>query len=310
MTKSVLITTGNGMFGRALINELAGDSDIDVRGMIREGRTLKSEAPNLSAVVADMDDPGSLKAAVAGASHVFLVSPMDERITERECSVIDAAVATGTNPHVLKLYGAVEHRSDHLDTMHQRSIEHLKASGLPWTLVSPNSVMETSFLWLAQTIAMNAIFGTSGRGKVGFVAVGDVARVAGDVIRRDLAVGENLRLTGPAALDLYEVADAFTAQLGRQINYYDMTDDDLAEMMLNWGAFPDRATVEINVLCHFRAWGRGDAALVTDTFREVVGTEPTSVAEWISRNAAAFSRPQTGADRQAAAGLARQFGRE
>lgn len=280
--RTVLVTTGNGMFGGALVNELAGDPTVAVRAMVRHAARDKSAAENVSYVIGDLDDPASLERAVAGATHIFLVSPMDEHVAVREQNMVDAAVAAGVRPHIIKIHGAVKHRGDRLDTLHQQSIAHLQASGLPWTLVSPSSVMETSFNWLAETIKFDSIFGMSGHGRIGFVALADVARVAAAVIRGAGAAGENLLLTGPAAVDMYEVAEAFSAALGRTIEYRDMPEEEFAEMMLGWGAFPDRDAAEVGILCHLRAWGRGDADLVTDTYRRVTGREPMSVAEWIN----------------------------
>lgn len=289
LERTVLVTTGNGMFGGALVNELAGDSTVAVRAMVRHAARDKSAAENVSYVIGDLDDPASLERAVAGATHIFLVSPMDEHVAVREQNVVDAAVAAGARPHIIKIHGAVKHRGDRLDTLHQQSIAHLQASGLPWTLVSPSSVMETSFNRLVETIKFDSIFGMSGHGRIGFVALADVARVAAAVIRGGGAAGENLLLTGPAAVDMYEVAAAFSAALGRTIEYRDMSEDDFAEMLLGAGVVPDRDAAEIEFLCHLRAWGRGDANLVTDTYRRVTGREPTSVAEWINEHVDQFS---------------------
>lgn len=292
MNKLVLVTTGNGMFGGALVKELAGAPDVRVRAMVRREPKAPQAAPNVEYVTGDMDEPASLARAVAGATHVFLVSPMDAHVARREMNVIDAAAASEARPHVLKLHGAVEHRGDRLSSLHGQSIARLKASGLPWTLVSPNSVMETSFNWLAETLQDDAIYGTSGHGRVGFVALADVARVAAAVIRGQRAEGENLLVTGPAALDMYQVAAAFSAALGRAIHYRDLPEEQLAAMFLEWGAFPDRDALDVGVLCHFRAWGRGDADLVTDTYRRVTGREPQTVAEWLREHLATFARGQ------------------
>lgn len=307
MRKIVLVTTGNGMFGGTPVRELAGDPEISVRAMVRREPDHPVPGPNISYVIGDLDDPASLSAAVDGVTHVFLISPMDEHVATREINVIDAVVASGAKPHVLKLHGAVKHRGDHLVSLHEQSITRLKESGLPWTLVSPNSVMETSFNWLAETIQFDTIFGTSGRGRVGFVAAVDVGRVTAEVIRQGRFVNDDLLVTGPEVLDMYQVADLFSRALGREIHYRNLSEDDFATVMLNWGAFPDRDALEVGILCHFRAWGRSDADLVTDTCQQITGRDPMGVSEWIQIHLSRFNTPQTETDRQAAADLATQF---
>lgn len=283
-----MITTGNGMFGGALVTALAGSDAVEVNAMVRQLDSFTSTAGNITAVKGDMDDPASLTDAVAGATDVFLVSPMDEHIATREINVIDAVVASGTNARILKLHGAVEHRGDHLSSLHQQSIDHLKASGLPWTLICPNSVMETSFLGLASSIQFGMIAGTSDHGKVGFVALDDVAAATARVVTDGSWTGESVMLTGPVAVDMYDVAADFSEVLGKEIAFQNMTDDEFAKMVIEFGVFPDRETCEMQVLCHYRAWARGDASLVSDDFERVTGRKATSVKQWIEKHKAHF----------------------
>lgn len=282
--KTLLVTTGNGMFGRSLITSLAGNPQVQVRAMVQDLSTFDFQADNVQAIQGDMDDPASLKAAVDGVTDIFLVSPMDDHIASREINVIDAAKETGSDIRILKLHGAVEHRGDHLSSMHQKSIDHLKASGLAWTLICPNSVMETSFMRLNGPIGMGYIFGTSGHGKVGFVALKDVGAATASVVEKGDWVGKSVMLTGPTAVDMYQVAKDFSDVLGRTIEYQEMSDDDFANLLIQAGVFPDRDSCEMQVLCHYRAWARGDAALVSDDYVKATGREQTTVKAWIEEH--------------------------
>lgn len=288
--KKLMITTGNGMFGGALVSALAGRDDVEVNAMVRNLDAFTTPAGNITAIKGDMDDPATLAAAVDGVTDVFLVSPMDERIATREINVIDAVVASGTNARILKLHGAVEHAGDHLSSLHMKSIDHLNASGLPWTLICPNSVMETCFFGLSKSLQFGVIAGTSGHGKVGFVALADVAEATADVVADGGWVGESVMLTGPEAIDMYQVAADFSAVLGKEIPFQDMSEDDFANMVIEFGAFPDRETLEMQVLCHYRAWARGGADLVSDDFERVTGHKATSVRQWIAMNKAHFEQ--------------------
>ena len=286
--KKLLITTGNGMFGRGLVNALAGSGDVEVRAMVRNLDAFDVDAANVSAVHGDMDDPATLAGPVDGVTDVFLCSPMDEHIATREIAVIDAVKATGADVRILKLHGAVNHRGDPLSQLHKQSIEHLKESGLRWTLICPNSVMETSLLPLSASIQFGGIAGTSGDGKVGFVALEDVAEATAGVVAGGGFVGEAVTLTGPGAIDMAQAAQAATEVHGKPIADADMTEDDFAKMVIEFGAFPDREACEIGVLCHYRAWRRGDADVVADGFTQVTGRAPRSVKTWIAENKAHF----------------------
>jgi len=308
MDRTLLVTTGNGMFGRALIEELRGDERVVVRAMVRDRGKFDLQAPNLEVLVADMDRPETLTPALEGVTHVFLSTPMDEHIAVREGNVIAAAAAAAGRPHMLKLFGAVKHEADELTAQHTRALDTLKASGLPWTLLSPNSVMETSLTAYAEQFKWNCMFGMSGHGKVGLVAAADVAAATAAVVRGDGHEGRNYELTGPQALDLYEVAAVFSNVLGREITYYDMPEAEFAKQCLDnmKGATPE--WLEINVLCHLRAWRDGKADLVTDTVERLTGRPPTSLKEWATACKAQFDLPRHMSDKAMAKMIAMRFG--
>ncbi len=307
MDRRLLVTTGNGMFGRALVEELLGDDEVAVRAMVRDRGKFTLQAPNLEVVVGDMDKSETLAPALEGVTHVFLSSPIDERITARECAVIDASLA-GDGPHVLKLHGAVRH-DDELASLHGAVLDHLTSCGLPWTLISPNSVMETSLLSYAETLKWDCIMGMSGHGKVGLVALADVATATAAVVRSEGFEGRDCRLTGPAALDLYEVAAAFSDAFGRPIHYYDLPEDDFAALLLEHDATVTREQLEISVLCHLRAWRQGRAELVTDTVAELTGRPAATVRDWAAAHREQLDLPRHLSDKAMAKMVAMRYGR-
>ncbi|MEZ5115855.1 MAG: NmrA family NAD(P)-binding protein [Candidatus Nanopelagicales bacterium] len=303
--ETVLVTTGNGMFGRALTARLAGRDDVEVVAMVRDASRFTAPASNVRSVTADMDRPDTLAAALHGVTRVFHATPMDEHITERGVAVIDAAVAEDARSRAaggpgirqfVYLSGAVDHAGDHLSTMHQRAIDHLAASGLAYEFSSPNSVLETSLLPYAQAIAAGELMGMSGDGRIGFVAVDDVARATAAILTGEPDTGHNHLLTGPAAVTMAEVAAAMSEALGRPVAYDDMTEDDFAAMLLSYGVAPDRQSLETTVLCHLRAWREGRAEVVTDEVERLTGTPAMTVREWAAAHRDAFSGPVAGAD--------------
>ena len=97
----------------------------------------------------------------------------------------------------------MRHHGDALDKLHRASIDAIRASGLEWALVSPNSVMETSLLSQAHAIqGFNAMFACAGGGGVGLAAADDVVRAAAVVPTERDEDGANYELTGPEALSL------------------------------------------------------------------------------------------------------------
>jgi len=282
----ILITTANGMFGGAVIRALEG-SGVTVRALVRNPDKFKINRPDVEVFKGDLDDPASVESALAGVDKVFLSTPMDSKIAERECRVIEKAVAGGVK-HIVKIYGAVEHDDDPLITQHKKAIGTLENSGLAWSLVSPNSVMETSILTHAPFIVeAGALFGMSGHGKVGFVALKDVARIGAHVFTTEGHNGKNYEVTGPAAVDLYDVAAAISKAIGKEIPYEDMPEEEFASMVQEATGMSAEA-LETSIICHLRCWKHGKAEKVTETFFELIGSQPTSVAEWAEEHSGAF----------------------
>lgn len=283
----ILIIGATGMFGSRVLKETAARG-APVRALAHSdagAERLRGSA--LEVVAGDLDDPQTLDSAFAGIDTVFVVSPMDDRIAVRETNAVRAAQRAGVR-RVVKLYGAVRHHGDSLDAQHLQSIAALSESGLDWALVSPNSVMETSLLGQAEAVRQaDALFGSAGDGKVGLVAADDVARAAAVVLTDRDEPGANYELTGPESLTMAEMAAALGETLGRPITYQDMPADQFRALLVEQGGIPEDQ-VDIQVMHHFAAWKRGDADLVTDTYRELTGLAPASLGDWLRGHREAF----------------------
>lgn len=306
MTKRVLITTGNGMFGKAVAEQLLGRQDLAVRAMVRDRSAFTLRADNLEVVVGDLDDPATLVEPMRDVTHVFLTTPMDERLEARESAVVAAAVAAA-QPHIVAVYGAVHHDDDVLQRQHAGALEQLQNSGLPWTLVSPNSVMETSLKPFAEQLPMGVVLGMSGHGLVGLVSVADCARASAAVLSGTGHEGRNYELTGPEAVDMPYVVAIFARQLDRAIDYFDLPEGEFAKVLLDHGGYASREELEIQVVCHLRAWREGRAETVTDTVRQLTGRPAASVGEWVRDHLADFDARPTMSDRMAGLWLRTQY---
>ena len=153
--------------------------------------------------------------------------------------------------------------------------------------------METSFDGYAQQLGFGVIFGMSGRGRIGFVALDDVTRVLVEVVTGAGHEGREYVCTGPAAVDMPETVAALSAAIGREIDYVDLPEDEFADMLLEHAGFADRDELEVQVLCHLRAWKEGRAVLVTDTVEQVTGRAPVTVQDWFTANADRFRVKQS-----------------
>ena len=279
---TVLITGATGMFGGLITSRLQGDG-VDVLAVTRSPeRAASLTTGSVTGVVADMDDVGTLQEAISRADRIFLLSPMHPDLSARECAVIEMARSAGVS-QIVKLYGAVEHEGDPLDTQHHMAIDALKQSGLSWCLVSPQTVMDSHLLAQAESIREeHRMYACAGDGRMGIVSADNCAEVASHVLQSpvDDYQGLNLQITGPEAVTFSEMASQLTEALGVTIEYIDMSEDEFGKLAVEAG-FPAE-DLELQILCHFRQIRNGKAMLVTDTFEKLIGRPPASVKQWAS----------------------------
>jgi uncharacterized protein YbjT (DUF2867 family) len=283
----ILVVGATGMFGGQVAHELLRQGR-PVRALVRDeakGQALREAGAELA--VADLDRPETLAGAVRGVETVFLVSPMDGRIADREIAVTEAASVANVQ-RVVKLHGAVRHDGDALDRLHQASIARLRESGLSWVLVSPNSVIETTLYSQRQALQQaGAMLGSARDSRVALVAAADVGRAAAAVITRDrVSTGEDFVITGPEAVTMNEVATMMSDVLDRRVVYQDLSDEEFTAILSESGLSAEQ--IEIGIIAHFRAWRTGGADIVTDTYRKLIGHAPMSVRQWLEQHRSAF----------------------
>ena len=302
----ILITGATGMFGSRVLRETMA-RQAEVRALVHSpGNAGQVRAGGADVVAGDLDEPESLAAVFAGVDTAFIVSPMDERLAIREANALQAAQQAGVR-RIVKLYGAVRHHADPLDVrhagdpldaLHLASIEAIRESGLSWALISPSSVMDTSMLNQPFIRSRGCLVGCAGDGRVGLVAADDVARAAAIVLTERDEHAANYELTGPQTLSMAEMAAVLSQVLGRTITYQDMPETEFRKLAVELGVPEDQ--VDVQLMVHFAAWKRGDAALVTGTYRELTGKTPTSLKEWVAAHQDAFA--PAGGDGVAAGG--------
>ena len=237
-------------------------------------------------MVADLARPESLGGALKGAERAFLVSPMQPDLNVLEKNFIDHCKSAGVR-HIVKLFGCVDHGDDPLVSLHLDAIDHLKKSGMEWTLVSPNTVMDSNFFPHASSIKEESRFyASAGDGRCGFVSCLDCAAVAAHVLTTDGHHGKDYQVPGPEAASLADAAEALSEVLGKPVQYVDLPEEQMLEILCSTGMTAEEA--EMQVLCHYRLFKEGKATLVTDVVSDLLGRPATSLKEFFEMHRDAF----------------------
>jgi NAD(P)H dehydrogenase (quinone) len=291
----ILVTGATGRVGYHLMEALA-DAHADVTAMVRVEARAADLPGTPQHVVATLDDPPPAE-VLRGFDRIFLLSPAIEEQAELETVFIDALLAAGHGPHVVKIAAdGFEDPGCEVRFMlsHRQVAAHLEAVGLPVTYLASALYME-DLLATADTIRDEAAIRVpAGHGRVGFVAASDVAAVAARVLTSPGHEGATYVVTGPQALRFKDVAARISAVFAREVGYTDQSVHRARELMLASGLSPWKADGNLELFDWIR---QGGANTVTATVRELTGADPQPVDDWLDESRASFLAPVPGLPR-------------
>ncbi|GAB3447228.1 NmrA family NAD(P)-binding protein [Actinophytocola sediminis] len=277
----ILVFGATGSIGRHLVHQLR-----DVTAFVRD--RARGEALGCPYVVGDLDDPDSVAAALTGVDRVFLnaggAQPADgeQPMIRQQRAVIDAAVAAGVG-HVVKL--SVWHAREGgrlAEGAHWVIEEHLRASGLGWSIVQPNGFMQNFRTGAAVFTEHGDILGAYGDTRVSYVDCVDIAASAAALLTGDPRHSETFVLTGPEALTHTEIAARLSAVAGRRIHYVDLPAGAFATRLAALGLPADFAD---DVATLFAQASDGRLAATTTAVADLTGRPARTFDEFLRDNA-------------------------
>jgi uncharacterized protein YbjT (DUF2867 family) len=228
---SILVTGSTGTIGRQIIDQLQGKG-VEVRALTRS--PAKAQFPaGVTAVQGDLADVGSLRAAMAGVSTLFLLAPnVPDELTQAMLALTVAREA-GVRGIV---YLSVFNGEAYADVPHfagKHTVERMiTALDLPATILRPTYFIQND-IRMKEPLLTFGVYGMPlGARGVSMVDVRDIAEAAAiDLLRRERSATplprETYTLAGPDALTGTGLAAIWTEALGRDVRY---GGDDLAAL--------------------------------------------------------------------------------
>ncbi|SNQ47900.1 putative nucleoside-diphosphate sugar epimerase [Frankia canadensis] len=245
----ILVTGATGSIGRPLVRRLRA-SGVAFRALVRD--EARGRALGCDVVVGDLDDPASIAAALRGVDQLFLngagAGPVDgeQPMVRQQTDAIDAARAAGVE-RVVKISVWHAHEGGRLaEGAHWEIEQHLKVSGLRWTVLQPNGFMQNFLTGAGSFTADRELIGAYGDARVSYIDCEDIAACAARILTRprgqDEPGNETFILTGPQALTHSQIAERLSAAIGRTIRYRDLPPPEFAATLRAQGlpaAFAD-----------------------------------------------------------------------
>jgi uncharacterized protein YbjT (DUF2867 family) len=226
----VLVVGATGDLGGAIARRLLADGK-QVRVFVRSvdrGEALRQAGAEL--VFGDLKNAASVLAACRGAETVITTANSARRggddnpqtvDVDGNRHLVDGANAAGARQFIfVSALGARADSPVPFLAAKGRTEDYLRASGVPFTILSPTAFME---VWTTRLVGAPARAGLpvtlvgDGRRKHSFISAADVASFVVASLGHPTAINSQIVVGGPEALSFRDVVGVYERVLGREI---------------------------------------------------------------------------------------------
>jgi uncharacterized protein YbjT (DUF2867 family) len=273
------------------------DRGFRVRAMVRheDGRSAALRVMGAEVVVGDLLDLHAAHRVVEGCRRVYFSMSVDPAYLEATTNMAVVCKHHGVDAFVNMSQMTVSQMDIYATTDSPQHKQHwlaeqvLRWSGLPVIYMRPTAFMDVFFLQVcAPTIRRNAaIMVPFASGKTSPIAALDVARCVATVLADPVPhIGKIYELTGPSSDTLAQIAEQYSAALGRKISYVDVPVAPWEEALRQSGMSPHLAAHLITMAALHRD-NRYDR--LTHDVEKLTGSPPMSIADFVHMHAAEFA---------------------
>lgn len=234
--RNITVFGATGKIGKELLSYLSIGNILTVA--VTRNRNKAFTMPSVEWVEADMADKKSLYKTMENSKIVFLLSGQSSDFVMEQNNVIDVARELSVE-HIVKLSSGAADRNSHLHIpkVHGQVEEYLKTSGIGWTMLRPNGIMQNWLGELAQSVKRERkIFEATGDGKRAHVDRRDITEVAFKVLTEsEKHKGKTYLLTSMMAVNYKQVADAISRIIKEKVEFVPLTIDEVRQQMEHSG---------------------------------------------------------------------------
>jgi len=290
----ILVTGASGNAGGSVLKEVLKTNQ-PVSAMYRSPEDAGKSPEKVRPVIADFADRPSLGRALEGVDTVYLVCSPVRELVGLEGNMLDACQAARVRHIVLNsAIGAADYPKS-FPSWHRKVEDKLKASGLEFTILRPNSFMQNILTYYAPGIrAQGAFYAAMRDARTSFIDVRDIAVVAAQALTSSKHAGKIYELNGPEALTYAAVAEKISRASGREVRYVDIPLERQKQSMVELGMPEWQVTALLDLQAYYTAGKGGD---VDDLLAELLGRGPRTMDQFVAEFADSFRAPQTAAPR-------------
>jgi uncharacterized protein YbjT (DUF2867 family) len=302
MAETILVTGATGTVGSEVVKQLLSakaereeekEEDMIVKAAARSANDNKFRNLGVQVVQLDYNKPDSLSAALRGVDKLFLLTPFQSNMVDLTSNLLNEAKQAGVK-YIVKqsVLGADAEPGITPSRLHKQAEKVVEESGIPFTFLRPNFFMQNFVTFYSHFIkTQGAFYVPAGDAKASFVDVRDIAAVAVQALSGSSknGAGDYTRkaydITGGESLSYGQAAEILSKEIGKKVNYVNVSDEDARKGMKDMGA--DEWTINSMVEL-FGITRAGYLSEISPAVEQVTGNKPITFSQFARDYAEAF----------------------
>lgn len=283
----ILVTGASGNVGNYVVRELLNLGQTVVCGGSSTKKLYEMFNGKTENVLFDFTKPETFETSLYGVDRVFLMRPPHlgkpedlypfiDKMKEKDIKLVSFLSLMGVEKNTIPPHHKIE--------------KYIEVKGLPYAHVRPGFFMQNiSGIHSVEIREKDEIFVPAGKNRTSFIDAADIGEAIAILLKNPVKYKNTYHtITGPEALDYYQVADILTRVCHRQINYAKPGYLKYRSYYIkNRGL--DKAYVNVTVMLYFMT-RMGTAEAVTNGFKDLTGRTPRTFEQFAIENITAFRR--------------------
>jgi len=286
---TILVTGATGTVGSEVVKQLSAKGETIKAAARSANNNTFGNLKGVQVVQLDYNNPETLAAAFKGVDKLFLLTPPQSSTLDFTSKLVSQAKNARVK-YIVKqsVIGAEAEPGITPIRLHRQAEKVMEESGIPFTFLRANFFMQSFVNFFGHSIkTQGAFYAPAGDAKVSFVDVRDIASVAVQALITNDGKhkGKAYDITGGEALSYGQAAELLSKQVGKKVNYVNISDEDARKGMKDMGM--DEWTIN-SIIELFEFSREGYVSAISPIVEQITGNKPISFSQFAYDYAGAF----------------------